>query len=259
LHTERETKIQNNNRNSRQDTAPVDDTADTNADDDTGDGAATDDAAPDPQGPQGPRANIRRPTTETRTYPISSAPAAVDGMLFVVADNAAFYALSSAPLDTEAPIALKPSIAVRGSDGQSRPQVISAQRPVLVPGKAPVVFTTEIDDPGSGVDPAGFRVTLNGTEIPRENVFFQPATGLLTAMLADVDPTKTVVLPDGVYTVGVLARDTRGNALTYSTSFTVDKSVPPPGEKRGRRGGRRGGAPRQDVQTPEEPAPDEEN
>jgi hypothetical protein len=166
--------------------------------------------------------------TKTRTYAVASAPAAVDGQVYVLADNAALYALTSTPLDAEAPIATKPSIGVRYSDGRTRPQEITARRPVLISGKAPIVFTVEIDDPGSGIDPAGFRVTLNGTEVPKDKIVFQAATGLLSATLAATDPTRTVILPDAVYSVGVMARDTRGNVLTFNTSFTVDKSVTPP-------------------------------
>ncbi|HEX8550405.1 MAG TPA: PQQ-binding-like beta-propeller repeat protein [Abditibacteriaceae bacterium] len=179
-----------------------------------------------------------RVAPEMRVYAITSAPAAVDGQIYVIGDNAALYALDSMPFDAEAPRAINPSIAVRGAEGAFISQRASSARPVLIPGRAPVHFTTELSDPGSGIDTASIRVSLNGVELPKNKIVFQPATGLLTAILADVDPGQNVVLPDAVYSVSVVARDLRGNILTTSASFTVDKSMPAPTQRpRFQRGG----------------------
>ena len=196
-----------------------------------GDPATLADIPPQP-GADGAEAFFAPP--EVRTYPVSSSPAAVDGQIYVVADNAALYALDSTPFDADAPTAVSPAILVRDSEGRMTPRRVSSRRPVLIPGRPPIYFTVEIDDPGSGVDPASIRVSVNGTELPKEKIFFQAATGTLTAILADIDPAKTVVLPDAVYSINLIARDMRGNVLTYSTSFTVDKSVSPPRARRER-------------------------
>jgi hypothetical protein len=141
------------------------------------------------------------------------------------------YAFDTTPFDAEPPRALEPSLSVRSRDGQILPQLISNDRPIIVPGRAPIYIAVELEDIGSGIDASSFKVTLNGNDLPADKILFQPASGILTAVLADSVGTQVTTLPDGVYNIGLVARDFRGNILTYTGSFTVDKTVPAPTER----------------------------
>jgi outer membrane protein assembly factor BamB len=197
-------------------------------------------------GPGGRGGTQQAAATEIRTYGISAAPAAVDGQIYLTADNTALYSLDVTPFDAEPPLASEPSVSVRDSEGKLVPQLLGGNRPVIVPGRAPVYFAVILSDPGSGVDADSIKVTLNGNALEAAQVYFQASSGTLTCVLADTDPNKTVTLADGVYNIAVVARDYRSNILTYKASFTVDKAVPPPSQRpqggRGGRGGRGGNA-----------------
>lgn len=182
--------------------------------------------------PNDPNANkSEEPTIQLRTFGVSSAPAAVDGALYVIADNASLYSFSDISFDAEMPRALKAALRVRDTDGGTASLELVASRPVIVPGKAPISFQLDLDDVGSGIDPAAFQVTFDGRDVAPEDVAWDAAKGRLTVALAKADKKligKPIILPDSTYKIGVIARDYSGNILTDTRIFTVDKTAKPP-------------------------------
>jgi outer membrane protein assembly factor BamB len=190
--------------------------------------------APAPTDPAAaaPDAVDAAPTMRTRIFGVSSQPVAVEGQVFLLADNAALYTFEPKPFDAEPPRAVLPSLAVANDQGKIMPLLMGPDNPLGVPGRAPVYFATELNDTGSGVDPNSIKVTFTGPEgtpeLAADRVLFDAGSGNLTVTLAGETAGAVTTLKDGNYTVGVLARDYLGNALTYTGTFTVDNTLPPP-------------------------------
>jgi outer membrane protein assembly factor BamB len=168
------------------------------------------------------------PTLVTETYGISATPVVAGGKLYVLGDNAALYAFDSTILDVLPPRAVAPSLSVTNSLGQLSPTLVEGNRPPAVPGQAPIYFALELADTGSGVNAATIQVTLNKKPVPSQNLYFQRSSGVLTVTVAEKVPLNKGNLPDGQYTLNVIARDYRDNEMNYSASFVVDNSLPAP-------------------------------
>lgn len=184
-----------------------------------------------------------RGTTETRIFGVSSAPAVVGNQVFLLADNAALYAFEATPFDAEGPRVVEPSVTVRSEEKTDFAQLMEAGRPLRLPGRAPVYFASQIEDRGSGVDPSSIKVTMNNRELAAEAFYFLPATGILTVTLAEYKGGTANNLPDGIVTIGIQARDYRGNPLNYTGSFEVNNDLPQPSDPNAlltTPGGRRG-------------------
>jgi hypothetical protein len=184
-----------------------------------------------------------RGTTETRIFGVSSAPAVVGNQVFLLADNAALYAFEATPFDAEGPRVVEPSVTVRSEQKTDFAQLMETGRPLRLPGRAPVYFAAQIEDRGSGVDPSSIKVTMNNRELAAEAFYFLPATGILTVTLAEYKGGTANNLPDGIVTIGIQARDYRGNPLNYTGSFEVNNDLPQPSDPNAlltTPGGRRG-------------------
>jgi hypothetical protein len=85
-----------------------------------------------------------------------------------------------------------------------------------VPGRGPIYFAAQIDDTGSGVDPASIQVSLDGEPLTAAVIDFQAETGVLTVTL--VNTTWEARASDGLKTWRVAARLCR-KSLRYSIGF----------------------------------------
>ncbi len=176
--------------------------------------------------------DLAPPAGTVRTYGVSAAPVAVDGQLFVLADSGALLAFESTPFDAEPPYPAEPSLALTDADKKFSSFLIDPDEPMVVPGTAPLVFAVQLSDPGSGVVPESIKVLVNAQAVSGPTrVDFQPGSGTLSVNLVDVKPGQRPVLPDGVYTVAVAAKDYAGNELSYSGTFTVERGAPAPRKK----------------------------
>ena len=181
---------------------------------------------------------------EKRSYGVSSAPAAINGKIFVLGDNAALYAFTSQPFDAEAPRVVEPSIAVNASDRDLLALLLSPGKSQIVPGVGPIYFAAQMDDVGSGIDPNSIAVSINDKPLEAARVAYSRTNGVLTVTLVDTaknDPALT----DGLKKIVVTAKDYAGNTTNFSTNFLVDNTAPAPTppntQRRGGFGGRNGG------------------
>lgn len=183
-------------------------------------------------GTTAPRVDPNAPvwdTTETQTFGVTSPPAVIDGMVYLLADNAALYAFSTQPFDAAPPQVFNAQLSVPSSATRPVLQRLDPEKSVLIPGRAPIQLTAEISDTGSGVDPTSIVVKLNNQELPKTAVgTFADATGKLIVTLAEQKDRIAVNLADGLYTVAIAARDYDGNEMNYSINFLVDNTVAPP-------------------------------
>ena len=168
---------------------------------------------------------------EKRTYGVSSAPSAIDQKLFVLGDDAALYGFTSQSFDADPPRVVDPSISVNATDRQLLPLLLTSETPQIVPGVGPFYFAAQIDDVGSGVDPDSIVVTVNDKPLDAARVFFGRASSVLTVTLVDTQKGDPA-LEDGLKKIGIIAKDYAGNTLNFSTSFSVDNTVPAPAPPR---------------------------
>ena len=162
-----------------------------------------------------------------RSYGVSSAPAAVNGKVLVLGDNAALYAFTSQSFDADPPRIVEPSIAVNATDRQLISLLLTTDQPPVVPGVGPFYFATQIDDVGSGIDPSSITVTINDKPVDATRVYYGRASGVLTVTL--VDPAKAdPTLPDGLKKMVITAKDYAGNTTSFSANFLVDNTAPAP-------------------------------
>ena len=170
-------------------------------------------------------------SNQPRLWPISSAPTAIDGQLFVLGDNAALYSFSTQNFDAAPPRLIEPSLAVPDDQNKIAALLLSPDNPQVVPGRGPIYFAAQMDDTGSGINPASIKVTLDDAAIPVAAIDFQSASGLLTITL--LDPAKGgTSFPDGLKNLSIVARDYAGNELQYSASFLIDNTAPAPSAQR---------------------------
>lgn len=198
-----------------------------------------------------------RSTGEIRTYGVSSAPAVVDGEVFLIADNGALFAFDSSPFDTSPPRIVEPTITIRSAQKTDYPYLLDS-RMRAIPGRAPVYFAAQIEDRGSGIDASSVKISMNGKELAAADVAFNPANGVVTATLADFKGGTANNLDDGTVRLAVTAKDYSDNAMNYTASFNVNNDLEAPndptvniggfggpgqGGGRGRNRGNQGGGP----------------
>jgi outer membrane protein assembly factor BamB len=190
------------------------------------------------RGGEGANGNNVNSGSQPRLWPISSAPTAIDGQLFVLGDNAALYSFSTQVLDAAPPRIIEPSLAVPDDQNKIAALLLSPENPQVVPGRGPIYFAAQMDDTGSGIDPASIKATLDDAAIPTTAIDFQSASGLLTITLLDPDKGG-ISFPDGLKNLNISARDYAGNELQYTVGFLIDNTAPAPSAQRnntGRRG-----------------------
>jgi len=162
---------------------------------------------------------------ETRTYGVSSAPAAVDGRIYVPVDNAALYAFSSSAFDAAPPTVTDTKIVFPTDIGSPFVMDLTPDFPGI-PAKGPVSLTLDVSDAGSGIDASRIRTSFDGQPVPAQDIKFDQSTGLLTLNLFKSRGDAT--LSDGTHKVQVEVRDYNGNATPFSTSFIVNSTFVPP-------------------------------
>lgn len=162
------------------------------------------------------------------TYGISSPPAVVDGQVFVLADHGALYDFDSTPFDPEPPRAVTPSLTVKTQQNETRPFLLDDKFPAI-PGRAPLYFAAQITDGGSGVDPTSVQATFDNQPLAADAVRYNAPRGVLSlTLLAPAKNGAAASLPEGTHTIGIAARDYRGNAMNYSGTFIVDPKASAP-------------------------------
>jgi outer membrane protein assembly factor BamB len=171
---------------------------------------------------------LEKPTL-LRTFGVASMPAVVNDAVYVLGDNAALYAFSTQPFDADPPQVINPQLSIPNSVGKPSLQRLDSEKPLLVPGRAPIQLVVELSDVGSGVDPASLRVSLNNQELPAAALGpLVDATGRLLITLVEAKDRKIASLQDGLFTVAIAARDYRGNQMDWTGNFLVDNTVPSP-------------------------------
>jgi outer membrane protein assembly factor BamB len=167
--------------------------------------------------------------TYLQTFGVSSMPAVVDNAVYVLGDNAALYAFSTRPFDADPPRVVNPQLSIPNSAAKPSLQRLDADKPLLVPGRAPIQLVVELSDIGSGVDPATIHVSLNNQELPSSALApFVDTTGRLLITLIESKDRVTANLDDGLFTVAIAASDYRGNQMNWTGNFLVDNTVPSP-------------------------------
>ena len=163
---------------------------------------------------------------ETRVYGTSSAPAAVDGQIYIPADNAALYAFSTTGFDASPPLVSDITIVIPDTTNAPYPVQITPDFPGIA-NKGPVSFTLQLADAGSGIDASRIKVTFDGQVLPAADVKFDAASGILSLALFK-PKSGAMTLSDGTHTVAVQVTDYNGNASQTSTSFLVNSTFVSP-------------------------------
>ena len=185
--------------------------------------------------------------TEERIFGVTAAPVVLAGQAFVLGDNAALYAFDTGTMDAASPRVVQPSVSVTAAEGGLSTRLLEADKPLLIPGRAPVYFAASLSDSGSGVDPASVTAKFDNEDIPAARAVFSVANGVITVTLNSNVNGAGTNLPDGTHTITIDAKDYAGNPLRYTGRITVDNATPPPsqqqsfGRGRGGFGGRGGG------------------
>ena len=195
--------------------------ADRNADENT-DRNALPEAPPSSNGPIWETATMQ-------TFGMTSQPVIVEGMAYVLGDNAALYAFSAQPFDAEPPMISSARLSIPNSASRPSLQRLDLEKPLLVPGQAPIQLAVEIIDEGSGLNPDSIVVRFQNADLPKSALgTFSDATGKLLVTLAEQKGRTLVNLADGLYPVTITAKDYRGNEMSYTVNFAVDNSISPP-------------------------------
>jgi outer membrane protein assembly factor BamB len=136
---------------------------------------------------------------------LSGQPIYVDGTLLALTDDGALTAFRSDSPDA-APPKLSSAIPKPGT---------------TVAGKG-LTFSAKLIDYGSGIDPSSVEFALDGVAIPGGR-YDADSNGLVD----DDVKAKDLDLINGSHIVLVRAKDWRGNALSQSWGFTVDRTLNP--------------------------------
>ena len=168
-------------------------------------------------------------TYETHTFGTSAAPAAVDGVVYLPADNAALYAFSVTGFDASPPLISEPTIVIPDTLRQPYDVAVTSDFPGIA-NKGPVSLTLQLSDAGSGIDASRLRATYDGQALPATDVKYDASSGVLS--LAIFKPRGDVTtLNDGTHTVNVEVADYNGNSAQNTTSFKVDSTFVSPTPK----------------------------
>ncbi len=93
-----------------------------------------------------------------------------------------------------------------------------------VPGSPPLAVSVEIMDSGTGLDPKGLTMEMDGTLL---ETTYDSQRGLLWYIYAPRGAAGA--LGNGIRNIVISARDWAGNEAKAQMSFTVDNSLEPPG------------------------------
>lgn len=176
----------------------------------------------------GARATPTPKIYQTQSFGTSGAPAAVDGHVYVTADNSALYAFAAeGGYDAAAPITGETALVIPDVDDKPFPVPITAGFRGI-PAYGPISMTVKLSDVGSGIDASTIRAAFDGTPLDDKDARFDFATGTLTLSLFKMRGA-TNLLSDGPHTVTVEVADNSGNRMpTATTTFTVDQTFQSP-------------------------------
>ena len=164
---------------------------------------------------------------ELRTYGISSAPAIVDGQLFVVADNAALYSFATSFFDGAPPNVARIDIIVPTKEGGEYSTELSSDF-AGIPLKGPISVEVQLKDEGSGIDPARVRANFDGQPVAAEDLKFNASTGVLRVAVQKSVRGEANELSDGDHTLIVEAVDYSGNTMRSSKTFNASAKFQSP-------------------------------
>jgi outer membrane protein assembly factor BamB len=192
----------------------------------------------------------RLPTEGTKLASIRTPMTIVNGRGYVMADDGTVYCFSGDAFDAEPPVISKARLEVKARDKKSYaypfPELkapnealtVSAEdekeEPMVVPGLPPIKATMTLTDDGSGLDESSIVAQVNGVVVPTE---FKSDTGLLTVnVFVPTGSTSQRALVDGEYRLLISVKDWRGNRLSETHIFYVDRTVSPPDPPQGAAG-----------------------
>lgn len=147
--------------------------------------------------------------------PVIVSPTVANGSLYILSDDGTLSAFRPAAPDNSGPVvtALYPA----------PDSTISGEQ---------IAYQIVIDDIGCGVKPGSATLTVDGQDIP---VQYDPSANMVHVkavssgvVQADKVPIKLATLSDGLHKAVLIAADWRGNKVTKTWSFTVDKTQPAP-------------------------------
>ena len=164
---------------------------------------------------------------ELRTYGISSAPAIVDGQLFLIADNAALYSFATSFFDGAPPTVARTDIIVPTKEGGEYATELSSNF-AGIPLKGPVSVEVQLKDEGSGIDPARVRANFDGQAVDAANLKYNASTGVLRVAVQKSVRGAANELSDGEHTLVVEAVDYSGNTMRSSQTFNASAKFQSP-------------------------------
>ena len=164
---------------------------------------------------------------ELRTYGISSAPAIVDGQLFLIADNAALYSFATSFFDGAPPTVARTDIIVPTKEGGGYATELSSNF-AGIPLKGPVSVEVQLKDEGSGIDPARVRANFDGQAVDAANLKYNTSTGVLRVAVQKSVRGAANELSDGEHTLVVEAVDYSGNTMRSSQTFNASAKFQSP-------------------------------
>jgi hypothetical protein len=164
---------------------------------------------------------------ELRTYGISSAPAIVDGQLFLVADNAALYSFATSFFDGAPPTIARTEIIVPTKEGGEFPVELTSNF-AGIPLKGPVSVEVQFKEEGSGIDPARLSASFNGNPVSPADLKYNVSTGVLRIAVQKSARGAVNELSDGDQTLVVQAVDYSGNTMRSSQTFNASAKFQSP-------------------------------
>lgn len=164
---------------------------------------------------------------ELRTFGISSAPAIVDGQLFIVADNAALYSFATSFFDGAPPAVARTVLIVPTKEGGEYSTELTSNFPGI-PLKGPVSMDVQFKDEGSGIDPARLSARFNGKPVNAADLKYNISSGVLRIAVQKSVRGEANELSDGEQTLVVEAVDYSGNTLRSSQTFNASAKFQSP-------------------------------
>lgn len=164
---------------------------------------------------------------------VRSSVAITDTALYVLGNDGALYALAATAADSTPPTFTDAVLQIVGQQQVTFAYVVSlvpgSELPgvyaedVQIPGSPPINISVAVRDEGSGLDPDGFKATLDGQPV---QITFDAGESLIWYTY---DPQGVVrPLGDGQHDLVLEATDYRGHVGKASLSFMVDRTLPPP-------------------------------
>ena len=164
---------------------------------------------------------------------VAASPTVSRGSLYIVGDNGALYGFKPWGMDLAAPETTDARVKLKARDGAMvyysfDPATPSDPDPIpQLRGVPPILFSVTLTDLGSGVDPSSIGLTMN--DEPKELVY-NSVEGIVESSLGPqvVPGVAMRAIADGGYTIGLSAKDWRGNELLRQYKLIINNQLPPP-------------------------------